>query len=757
MTQPTKNPIPSGNILDQVFNAEKIDEVVNSDNEQYSDRFGIKRFTVTGLAKLVKDLIASISGAGGAANVGLAQGGNIQQAISYITPEMSGIVTGVGNADDDTSAIQWAFNQNLPIVFNPKKVYHINPGVITHVGAVDVKASTATFVSDGPAFEIIDCDGSQWDGGIFVSQTIPWTVVYDAEFNVIESGRLGYGRMPYQDSGVDPNFLYQKIACSLIFRSSDQSVKDGLLVKNIKGSYANIVCAGFKNTVFDNLEIRGGALGAALLILNDCEQPVLSGFGWNAGADTSKGNSFKWGRGTNHIIKNSKFFESRQMGLAIMGSDNIILSDIWTYDNAESGIQTGQYSAAYPQESIISKHITQKGCLSWGNYYDGFDHATVTSGANGPYFEKHLNMIGNQAFNNRATGMVVQGNFLQINNNEFSVNGTHGVSIRDSSVIDVSDNIMYKNGAISGGYGLVVVGTDSLIKDNTIINDETLANSHIVNISVGNQARKIFDVKFITSLISIRSSPTMVIGNGVDLSYTKTTSNGAVTSSGTKSSLVKGDFVAGKTNSEFYDDEFGAVQAWKHPYTGSYLRLGPLDTGRTTNGPFTISYNRGKNTTAPTGYSDNTGIGSTELIFNPTSFMLNIYAANSPITPVVGYSFNTTSVRPTITNFATLGENNYRFKTLYLNSFVISDSGIIPEQTNIADLGSDTKRIRTGYFNALDLSTSPKIGSGEAAVIVQPPTTSTSNGTKGQIAYDSSYIYLCVSANTWMRSPLSSW
>lgn len=52
MTLPTKNPIPSGNILDQVFNAEKIDEVVNSDNETYADRFGVSRLTMKGMSLL---------------------------------------------------------------------------------------------------------------------------------------------------------------------------------------------------------------------------------------------------------------------------------------------------------------------------------------------------------------------------------------------------------------------------------------------------------------------------------------------------------------------------------------------------------------------------------------------------------------------------------------------------------------------------------------------------------------------------------
>lgn len=38
-----------------------------------------------------------------------------------------------------------------------------------------------------------------------------------------------------------------------------------------------------------------------------------------------------------------------------------------------------------------------------------------------------------------------------------------------------------------------------------------------------------------------------------------------------------------------------------------------------------------------------------------------------------------------------------------------------------------------------------------------PPTLSTGTGIKGQIAYDSSYVYVCVATNTWKRSPLTTW
>lgn len=36
-------------------------------------------------------------------------------------------------------------------------------------------------------------------------------------------------------------------------------------------------------------------------------------------------------------------------------------------------------------------------------------------------------------------------------------------------------------------------------------------------------------------------------------------------------------------------------------------------------------------------------------------------------------------------------------------------------------------------------------------------TTATDPGTKGEICWDSNYIYVCVATNTWKRTGLSSW
>lgn len=40
---------------------------------------------------------------------------------------------------------------------------------------------------------------------------------------------------------------------------------------------------------------------------------------------------------------------------------------------------------------------------------------------------------------------------------------------------------------------------------------------------------------------------------------------------------------------------------------------------------------------------------------------------------------------------------------------------------------------------------------------VSPPASTSGAGTSGQIAYDGTYLYLCVATNTWLRASLNEW
>lgn len=57
MTIPTANPVPSNSPLDLLFNAEKLDEVVNSAAPTYLDRFGTTRMTAQGAIDDIKSIV----------------------------------------------------------------------------------------------------------------------------------------------------------------------------------------------------------------------------------------------------------------------------------------------------------------------------------------------------------------------------------------------------------------------------------------------------------------------------------------------------------------------------------------------------------------------------------------------------------------------------------------------------------------------------------------------------------------------------
>lgn len=56
-TTPTNKPIPSEDPRDLKFNAGKIDEVVNSDTHYYTDRFGVRRWTIAGFQYTAEESI----------------------------------------------------------------------------------------------------------------------------------------------------------------------------------------------------------------------------------------------------------------------------------------------------------------------------------------------------------------------------------------------------------------------------------------------------------------------------------------------------------------------------------------------------------------------------------------------------------------------------------------------------------------------------------------------------------------------------
>ena len=80
------------------------------------------------------------------------------------------------------------------------------------------------------------------------------------------------------------------------------------------------------------------------------------------------------------------------------------------------------------------------------------------------------------------------------------------------------------------------------------------------------------------------------------------------------------------------------------------------------------------------------------------------------------------------------------------------NTGLRPLTDATRDLGDTTHRFRRGHF-----SESLAVGGNPVGVKVAVPASATAPGSVGQWAADSTYLYVCIAANTWVRSALTTW
>jgi hypothetical protein len=76
-------------------------------------------------------------------------------------------------------------------------------------------------------------------------------------------------------------------------------------------------------------------------------------------------------------------------------------------------------------------------------------------------------------------------------------------------------------------------------------------------------------------------------------------------------------------------------------------------------------------------------------------------------------------------------------------SIIPADGGAIAASGAI-DLGVPTVLWGTGYFNKISVSQ-------------VTPATASATGTLGTIAWDASYMYVCIATNTWKRVAIATW
>jgi hypothetical protein len=132
---------------------------------------------------------------------------------------------------------------------------------------------------------------------------------------------------------------------------------------------------------------------------------------------------------------------------------------------------------------------------------------------------------------------------------------------------------------------------------------------------------------------------------------------------------------------------------------------------------------------------------------------------NSKITGGVKTAINVTYTSLTgLFNFAVRVDNS----TIIINESNNLEVGSIAE-SQISDFGTYLTEETDPVFIAWDKSTGISITESQIsdlktyAEIVIPPVSASASGIAGQVSYDSSFLYVCVDTDTWLKASIATW
>lgn len=184
MTAPTNNDIPSNSVQDRMYNAEKFDEFMNSDNPNYTDRKGKSRWTVSGIRQAIQNWMDSLNASSGASSIGLSNGGKVQDLQNFLSFDMFGIDS--TGQTDVTAQIVSVFDKANALgikVVQRKGIYRISGSTII--------TSTSGFDLGGATFR----PDSNFTGYLLGTQTKPSTTHTQSSplITLINSGTLNKG------------------------------------------------------------------------------------------------------------------------------------------------------------------------------------------------------------------------------------------------------------------------------------------------------------------------------------------------------------------------------------------------------------------------------------------------------------------------------------------------------------------------------------------------------------------------------------
>lgn len=157
-TTPTNKPVPSNDLNDFRYNCEKVDEIVNSGSETYTDRFGVERYTIDGVRKnlipLGKQYMTLSDAQADIANIPINSYTYVRDAsgtsLALEYQNVAGTLTATGRAMPSQQSVDKAskaVDSGLNVLFDPLfEVLLSNPtvGSKTHIVSGTLTAALST-------------------------------------------------------------------------------------------------------------------------------------------------------------------------------------------------------------------------------------------------------------------------------------------------------------------------------------------------------------------------------------------------------------------------------------------------------------------------------------------------------------------------------------------------------------------------------------------------------------------------------------
>jgi hypothetical protein len=188
-----------------------------------------------------------------------------------------------------------------------------------------------------------------------------------------------------------------------------------------------------------------------------------------------------------------------------------------------------------------------------------------------------------------------------------------------------------------------------------------------------------------------------------------------------------------------------AVPGTDIPVFPAVVQTSNSSSGVTINAGTSFLYYTGSNSgtsvvsfPAASGYPSGTGI-TIVYVTGGVHILSCTRAGSDTINQSAGpFSIIGTGTTPSVTDFISDGVSNWTVNSKTGHGAYVQDTGATMTNLNL----TGTVTITNGTF----IYSNPTV-----------PVLSTDTGTTGQIAWSSTYFYVCVATNTWVRTPLSTW